>query len=127
MLSAEQIAQFKVEGAVHLRGLIPRDVRAAWREQLWRACAQDGVDLDGDPKAWPVGRYAPQGGWPELVPNVYDLPEIINIVDQLGAGAFAPSFPAGLPPTPQVPMVRVILPSAPDTQWAAPRDGHLDG
>lgn len=127
MLTAEQIAEFKAEGALLLRGLIPRAVRSRWRTQLWGACAEDGVYLDGDPKSWPVGRYAPASGWPELVPNVYDLPEIQSIVAQLGGGAFAPSFPAGLPPTPQAPMVRVILPSQPGTQWVAPRDGHLDG
>ena len=127
MLSASQIAEFKAEGALPLRELIPADVRSAWREQLWRACAEDGVDLDGDPKLWPAGRYAPAGGWPELVPNVYDLPEIQTIVNQLGGGSLSPSFPAGQPPTPQVPMVRVILPSEPGTKWAAPRDGHLDG
>lgn len=127
MLSREQIAEFKAEGVLLLRGLIPRDVHAAWREQLWRACAQDGVDLDGDHRAWPAGRYAPPGGWPELVPNVYDLPQLHTIVHQLGAGDFAPSFPAGLPPAPQVPMIRVILPSEPGTQWTTPRNGHLDG
>jgi hypothetical protein len=127
MLTREQIAEFKAEGAVLLRGLIPPDVRSAWREQLWRACDEGGVDLDGDPGSWPAGRYAPEGGWPELVPNVYDLSVVQAVVTQLGDGAFAPSFPAGQAPTPQVPMVRVILPSEPGTKWAPPRDGHLDG
>jgi hypothetical protein len=127
LLSAEEIVEFKVEGALPLRGLIPADVLSAWREQLWSACAADGVDLDGEPATWPAGRYAPKGGWPELVPNVYDLPDIHEIVEQLGGDAFVPSFPAGQPPTPQVPMTRVIMPSEPGTEWAAPTNGHLDG
>ena len=126
-LSPVQIAEFKTQGAVRLPALIPPHVLKSWREQIWGRCASDGVDLD-DPASWPAGRYAPEGGWPELEPNVYDLPEIQNLVDQLGgAGQFVPSFPAGAPPSPQVPMTRVILPSEPGTDWSPPLDGHLDG
>ena len=48
-------------------------------------------------------------------------------MEQIGGGAFASSHPAGLPWTPQVPMTRVILPSAPGTERDIPIDGHLDG
>ena len=84
------------------------------------------LDLD-DPSTWPAGRYTPEDGWPELSPNLYDLPGLQSIVEQIGGGAFAPTHPAGQPWTPQIPMTRVILPSAPGTEWAPPSDGHLDG
>ena len=124
-LSQAQLAEFKAEGALPIRGLVPPDVIARWQDQL-RAVCTDGVDLD-DPDTWSSGRYAPPGGWPQLDPNLYDVPNLQSIVAQLGAGAFAPSHPAGQPWSPQVPMTRVILPSAPGTEWRAPTDGHLDG
>jgi len=88
-----------------------------------RGACTVNVDL-ADTDTWPTGRYAPAGGWPELSPNLYDMPSLRSIVEQIGGGAFAPSHPAG---TPQVPMTRVILPSAPGSQWSSPVDGHLDG
>ena len=91
-----------------------------------RAACSGGVDLD-DPSTWPAGRYTPEDGWPKLSPNLYDLPSLQSIVEQIGGGAFAPSHPAGQPWTPQIPMTRVILPSDPGTEWAPPADGHLDG
>ena len=124
-LSQAQLAEFKAEGALPIRGLVPPDVIDRWQDQL-RAVCTDGVDLD-DPDTWSSGRYAPPGGWPQLDPNLYDVPNLQSIVAQLGAGAFAPSHPAGQPWSPQVPMTRVILPSAPGTEWRAPTDGHLDG
>ena len=124
-LSQAQLAEFKAEGALPIRGLVPPDVIARWQDQL-RAVCTDGVDLD-DPDTWSSGRYAPPGGWPQLDPKLYDVPNLQSIVAQLGAGAFAPSHPAGQPWSPQVPMTRVILPSAPGTEWRAPTDGHLDG
>lgn len=124
-LSTEQLDEFKAEGAVPIPGLIPSDVVASWQDQVRAACT-DGVDLD-NPETWPSGRYAPDGGWPELDPNLYEVPNLQSIVDQLGAGAFAPSHPAGHPWSPQVPMTRVILPNEPGTEWTAPTDGHLDG
>ncbi|NKB69321.1 MAG: hypothetical protein GKR89_19800 [Candidatus Latescibacteria bacterium] len=124
-LSPAQLAQFKAEGALPIPGLVPADVLAGWKAQMRAACT-DGVDLD-DPDTWPTGRYAPTGGWPDFSPNLYDLPGLQAIVEQLGDGAFAPSHPAGQPWTPQIPMTRVILPSAPDTEWAPPDNGHLDG
>jgi len=124
-LSPAQLDEFKAEGALPIPGLIPADILAGWQDQMRAACT-DGVDLD-DPPTWPVGRYAPEGGWPELGPNLYEVDNLQAIVEQLGAGTFAPSHPAGQPWTPQVPMTRVILPSAPDSEWLAPVDGHLDG
>ena len=73
------------------------------------------------------GGILPRMVGPELSPNLYDLPSLQSIVEQIGGGAFAPSHPAGQPWTPQIPMTRVILPSAPGTEWAPPADGHLDG
>lgn len=125
LLTPTQLDEFKVEGAVAIPGLVPADVLAGWQVQLGDACT-DGVDL-GNPGTWPTGRYAPEGGWPELTPNLYDLPNLQSIVEQIGGGDFAPSHPAGQPWTPQVPMTRVILPNAPGTGWVAPADGHLDG
>ena len=73
-------------------------------------------------------RHGPTGGWPELSPNVYDLPEVRAVVQQLGDGAFSPSSPGGAPWHPVAPMIRAIFPSAADDPpWAAPADGHLDG
>lgn len=126
LLTTAQLDEFKAEGAVPVPGLVPPDVLEGWQGEFRRACSGDGVDLD-DPATWPAGRYAPQGGWPELSPCLYDLPGLQSIVEQLGGGAFAPSHPAGQPWSPQVPMTRVILPSAPGTEWAPPVDGHLDG
>ena len=80
-----------------------------------------------DPSTWPAGRYTPESGWPKLRPNLYDLPSLQSIVEQIGGGALAPTHPAGQPWTPQIPMTRVILPSAPGTEWTPPSDGHLDG
>ena len=125
LLSPAQLDEFKAEGTLAIPGLVPPDVLDGWRDQMRAACS-GGVDLD-DPNTWPAGRYAPEGGWPELSPNLYELPNLQSIVEQIGGGAFAPSHPAGQPWTPQVPMTRVILPSAPGTEWVPPGDGHLDG
>ncbi len=126
MLSPAQLDEFKAEGAVAIPGLVPPDVLDGWRAEIRAACS-GGVDLE-DPGTWPNGRWAPTGGWPELSPNLYDLQSLQSIVEQIGGGAFAPSSPAGLPPKPQVPMTRVILPDAPGTEWAPPvNNGHLDG
>ena len=118
-LTAAQLDQFKAEGAVPIPGLVPPDVLEGWQAEFRRACSGDGVDID-DPATCPAGRYAPEGGWPELSPCLYDLPSLNSIVEQLGAGAFAPSHPAGQPWSPQVPMTRVILPSEPGTEWVPP-------
>jgi len=125
LLSPSQLDEFKAEGALQIRGLIPADVIDDWQDQL-RAVCTGGVDLD-KPSTWPAGRYAPEGGWPELNPNLYDVLNLQSIVEQIGGGAFASSHPAGHPWSPQVPMTRVILPSEPGTEWTAPLDGHLDG
>ena len=125
LLSPAQLDEFKAEGVLAIPGLVPPDVLEEWQAPIRVACS-DGVDLD-DPSTWPAGRYAPEGGWPELSPNLYELPSLRSIVEQIGDGAFAPSHPAGQPWTPQVPMTRVILPSAPGTEWSPPVDGHLDG
>ena len=122
LLSSAQLDEFKAEGVLPIPGLIPPYVLDGWQDQMRAACS-GGVNLD-DPSTWPAGRYAPEGGWPELSPNLYDLPGLQSIVEQIGGGAFAPSHPAGQPWTPQIPMTRVILPSATDTEWAPPSDGH---
>ena len=124
-LSPAQLDEFKAEGALSIPGLVPADVIAGWQEQMRAACS-GGVDLD-DPQTWPAGRYTPEGGWPELRPSLYDVPNLRSIVEQVGDGAFAPSHPAGQPWTRQVPMTRVTLPSVPGEEWAPPADGHLDG
>ena len=67
LLSPSQLDEFKAEGALQIRGLIPADVIDDWQDQL-RAVCTDGVDLD-KPSTWPAGRYAPEGGWPELNPK----------------------------------------------------------
>ena len=125
LLSPAQLEEFKAEGTLPIPGLVPPDVLEGWRDQVRAACT-GGVDLD-DPGTWPSGRYAPEGGWPEFSPCLYDLPNLQSIVEQLGGGAFAPSHPAGEPWSPQIPMTRVILPSPPGTEWEPPGDGHLDG
>ena len=125
LLSPARLDEFKAEGVLAIPGLVPPDVIDGWQAQIRLACS-DSIDFD-DPNTWPAGRYAPAGGWPELSPNLYDLPSLQSIVEQIGGGAFAPSHPAGQPWTPQVPMTRVILPSAPGTEWTPPVDGHLDG
>ena len=126
LLSSAQLDEFKAEGAVAIPGLIPPDVLAGWRAQIRGACT-DGVDFD-DPDTWkPTGRYAPEGGWPEFSPCLYEVPNLQSIVEQIGGGAFTPSHPAGTPWTPQVPMTRVILPNDPDKEWTLPNNGHLDG
>ena len=126
LLSPAQLDEFKAEGALPIPGLVPPDVLGGWQDQVRAACS-DGVDLDDPGTTWPPGRYAPEGGWPEFSPGLYELPNLRSIVEQIGGGAFAPSHPAGQPWTPQVPMTRVILPSEPGTEWAPPVEGHLDG
>ena len=129
LLTQAQIEEFQAEGALLLQSFIPPDVLQTWREQVHAACAADEPPVDlTDPSTFPNGRYAPEGGWPELEPNVYDLPTLQELVQQLGGGAFAPSHPAGMPWSPQVPMTRVIMPDAEDAEeWAPPPNGHLDG
>ena len=118
LLSPAQLDEFKAEGVLAIPGLVPPDVLDGWQDQMRAACS-GGVDLD-DPSTWPAGRYTPEDGWPKLSPNLYDLPSLQSIVEQIGGGAFAPTHPAGQPWTPQIPMTRVILPSAPGTEWAPP-------
>ena len=124
-LSPAQLGEFKSEGALAIAGLVPAGVIEGWQAQMREACSE-GVDLDA-PDTWPAGRYAPTGGWPEFSPNLYNVPNVQSIVEQIGGGAFASSHPAGLPWTPQVPMTRVIMPSVLGSEWQAPVDGHLDG
>ena len=127
LLSSAQLDEFKAEGAVPIRGLVPTNVLEGWRAQVRAACT-GGVDLE-DPSTWRPGRYGPEGGWPDFTPNLYELQSLQSIAEQIGGGAFAVSSPAGLPPEPtQVPMTRIILPDAPGTEWAPPlTSGHLDG
>ena len=66
------------------------------------------------------GGILPRMVGPSSVPNLYDLPSLQSIVEQIGGGAFAPTHSAGQPWTPQTPMTRVILPSDPGTEWAPP-------
>ena len=93
LLSPAQLDEFKAEGVLAIPGLVPPDVLEGWQDQMRAACS-GGVDLN-DPSTWPAGRYAPEGGWPELSPNLYDLPGLQSIVEQLGGGAFAPLPPGG--------------------------------
>ena len=124
-LSTTQLEEFKAEGALPIPDLVRPDVIAGWQDRFRAACS-DGLDLDV-PHSWTSGRYTPDGGWPELEPSLYDLRDLQSIVVQLGGGAFAPSHPAGMPWSPQIPMTRVNLPSTPGTEWSPPSDGHLDG
>ena len=126
LLTADQLAEFKAEGSLLIRSLIPDAVLAGWRKQFAAAAAahEPPVDL-AEPSTWPPGRL--EAAWPELDPGLYDLPELQELVQQLGGGAFAPTSQAGRPWAPQQPMTRVVLPEAPGTEWAPPADGHLDG
>ena len=105
LLSSAQLDEFKAEGVLAIPGLVPPDMLDGWQDQMRAACS-GGVDLD-DPSTWPAGRYTPEDGWPELSPNLYDLPSLQSIVEQIGGGALAPTHPAGQPWTPQIPMTRV--------------------
>jgi len=127
LLTADQLAEFKAEGSLLIRSLVPDAVLAGWRKQFAAAAAahEPPVDL-AEPSTWPPGRL--EAAWPELEPGLYDLPELQELVQQLGGGAFAPTSQAGRPWAPQQPMTRVVLPEAPGgTEWAPPADGHLDG
>ena len=113
LLSPAQLDEFKAEGVLAIPGLVPPDVLEEWQGQIRVACS-DGVNLD-DPNTWPAGRYAPEGGWPELSPNLYELPSLRSIVEQIGGGAFAPSPPSG---------AAVDAAGADDTGDSAERPGH---
>ena len=126
LLTNAQLAEFKAEGTLLIRGLIPDAVLAGWRRQFADAAAAHSPPVDlTEPSTWPYGRL--EAAWPELEPCLYDLPELQSLVQQLGGGAFAPTSQAGRPWTKQQPMTRVVLPEAPETEWAPPSEGHLDG
>ena len=104
-------------GALMIPGVVP--------PSAWRVAGPDTRGLlprrrSRRPQHLVFRRYAPKGGWPEFSPNLYELPSLQSIVEQIGGGVFSPSHLGWAAVTPQVPMTRVILPSVPGTEWAPP-------
>jgi hypothetical protein len=93
-LTAEQVAAFRREGTLLVRGLVPVPVLAGWRAQFWGACGCDPRDVD----SWP-GRFEEtlltahqqaSTNQPEnpLAPALGHVPGVRGVVEQLGGGGF---------------------------------------
>ena len=86
MLSTAQIKTFKCDGVLLLEGLVPPAQLDDWRAQAW---AELGCS-PADRASWPVAGLHPNDRWATVAPNVSQLPELHEIVEQLGGpGVFS--------------------------------------
>ena len=95
VLTPEQVAQFRSEGTLVVKGLVPRDVIDGWRRQFWDACQCDPNDVS----TWP-GKFEEtiltvhaqaSTNQPRnpLHPALGHVSEVRSVVDQLGGAHFA--------------------------------------
>ena len=108
-LDEEQIAFFKEEGYLILKGFIDPQQVAEWRGQFWRHVGAD----PHDPASWPDS-YVIEGFGVD--PAFGQLPQMQSAIAQLGGGKFAGGGGSML----------VHWPSGKD-EWAWPGQGHIDG
>eukprot|EP01048_Picozoa_sp_COSAG05_P004021 COSAG05_NODE_202_length_14312_cov_7.897629_5_plen_310_part_00 len=94
-LSPDQVRLFRRDGVVVVPALIPPATLSSWREQFWEACqcdAQDAATWPGsfEETVFTVSKQAStnQPANP-LVPALGHVPELMDIVRQLGGSAFA--------------------------------------
>ena len=121
-LSSEQLAEFDVNGALLLKGLLDPAMCADMRGQYWRLLeAERPGTQHGDPTTWPTQR----GRLPNvtsLEPSIGTLPQVRAVVEQLarvggwtvGGGDMA---------------LKPIFPSCAPEDWEGPPHlgGHVDG
>ena len=82
-LTVEQIREFKDEGVLVLRGLIPKGQVAEWRGKFWDHIRQHYPQVEeADSTTWPDDFVIPGG----FSVNVSDLPQMKAVVQQLGGG-----------------------------------------
>jgi hypothetical protein len=93
-LTAEQVAQFRADGTLVVKGLVPQAVIGGWRSQFWAACECD----PDDSTTWP-GKFeetiltiqaqaSTNQPCNPLDPALGHVPEVRSIVDQLGGADF---------------------------------------
>ncbi len=107
MLSSEQIKEFKDHGHLVVRGFVAADTVQQWQDQFWRHL---GCSID-EPEKWPE---KVEGFQPD--PVFGDLPDLQEVVQQVGGGHFSGGGCGVVVRWPQ-----------PDQEWKMPESGHLDG
>eukprot|EP01048_Picozoa_sp_COSAG05_P030184 COSAG05_NODE_10346_length_570_cov_1.089172_1_plen_141_part_10 len=86
-LSPLDLASFKADCFVIVRGLVGEQQLQSYREQFWRHIGADPHERSTWPPAPPGGGQLPN--IMTLRPNLGELPAIAAIVEQLGGGRFA--------------------------------------
>ena len=108
-LGSDQIGFFKEQGYLILRNFIDRAQIEAWREQFWKHLDADA----GNPSTWPEN-YVIEGF--STQPPLGHLPQVADLVEQLGGGKFKGGSGSML----------VKWPSR-DQEWTPSNSGHIDG
>jgi hypothetical protein len=123
MLSEQQVAQFKDEGFLLLRGWLDPAEVARWREDYWAHIRDSHPSFDPDDEStWPTpadirgGYSAPLG----------EHPKVVVVVEQLGAGKLASNGAGMNVRWPESSAAGGSSSSSPE-QWKPPAQGHIDG
>ena len=113
MLTSEQVDFFKTNGYLILESFIETETIDSWRQQIWQHLQ---VDLS-DPSGWP-NPYVVDGLKIEPEKKILgQLPQVRQVVDQLGGGLF--NGGGG--------QILAQWPRKEEHQWQMPNSGHIDG
>jgi hypothetical protein len=120
------LASFKADGFVIVRGLVGEKLLRSYRKQFWRHIGADPQDRSTWPPVPPGGGQLPN--IMALRPNLGELPCVAAIVEQLGGGRFA----GGVSMTKAIFPLNSHGPSGQSQQgaplsWAPPTGFHIDG
>ena len=114
ILTPEQVDFFKLNGYVILKNFIEVETIENWRDQIWQHLK---ADLS-DPNGWP-NSYVIDGFKVEPENQIFgQLPQVRQVVDQLGGGLFNGGGGGVLAHWPQ---------EENEHQWKLPNNGHIDG
>ena len=109
MLNPNQIEHFKQHGFVVLRQFVEAGTLANWRDQFWNHVKGDRNDETTWPDDYVVKNFS-------VDPGFGNLPDMQEIIEQLGGGMFNGGGGSML----------VKWPTS-ESQWQAPNEGHIDG